>query len=156
MLLDLMGIAIALVYLPLLMALAAFAAFAGSRLAVRKDEWPLQHWRSRSFMAAGAVITTAATLITASEIPRLDSHGFTRLFWQIGITLLLPLALGFALLLISWVSWLITRDRTIYLSSNRIGVGSLQAVSLVPLALAVFHSVCLNQHGALYNPMLCR
>ena len=146
-----MGIAFAIVYLPVLGILVFAARTLGRKLASDKDELPLNHWISVGIAAVGAVVTMTAVLVLASQLPTVsDAYGLERRFKQLAITLVGPFAIGISLLVLSRLDWLWRqRSKLLPRSLNRLGVGALHAVWLLPLGFILFVSACFGESSLL-------
>jgi hypothetical protein len=121
-----MGIGIAFVYFPLLVALFFIALFIGANSSVT-----LQHPKFLHYLT-GMTVSIAATMIAVWMVAYFGYYDWESFFIQLAITLIAPFVIGIPLLIAA--RFVILESRTFI---SQLGIGALHSIIVIPF-IAVF------------------
>jgi len=94
-------------------------------------------------LATGASATSFVAWAAAASVPKLED-GFERLFWQIALTLAVPMVVGFTLILMGRRERLPSTNGTWSRVLSRLGLGAIHAVWIFPVAFLVAGALVLE------------
>lgn len=133
-----MGLAIAVFYIPILLAFTGGAVFLTARLNGKDKTKQLRGWRDLSVLALGAIMSAGSCFVFAWLIPEHGNTDFLALFLKMGIALVMPFVIGLSVVAIA--KYVVNQETNVALVLQRIGVGSLHAVWLLPYLLYAYAS----------------
>ena len=108
-------------------------------------------WTWFYYRSVGCGHNRYGSVLAAAEVPLTDAYGFVRLFRQIAITLIAPFVVGLSLILLSRFQKLENLHGLLPVFINRLGIGSLHAVWVLPVLFLSYEHICMEPGSLLFS-----